>query len=245
MKITLNILLLFILFQSSAQNLVPNGGFEYGPDSSSYAWEVYYDSMCSVADSVPGPDDWVTIQGAPDRILENDNYYFTFCNAYDIDTAQSGEAYIVLTYDDIIKCALLSPLEQDSLYRLRCYLDYEEFQFFPTSPNKVKFGFTTNDTISTNYISSTSWGYYDTTFTATGNHTELYLTCTVDEFGGVKIDGLSIEKQSTLGVTELSKTNKTLIRVFDTMGRETEVKPNTLMIHLYSDGTTEKVFRVE
>ncbi len=38
---------------------------------------------------------------------------------------------------------------------------------------------------------------------------------------------------------------KELIKIVDLMGRETEDKPNTLLIYIYSDGTTEKVFRVE
>mgnify|MGYP001590373999 CR=1 FL=1 len=39
--------------------------------------------------------------------------------------------------------------------------------------------------------------------------------------------------------------NKSLVRIVDMLGRETEYKPNTVLIYLYSDGTTEKVFKVE
>lgn len=38
---------------------------------------------------------------------------------------------------------------------------------------------------------------------------------------------------------------KSLINIFDIMGRKTEDKPNTLLIYVFSDGSTEKVFRVE
>jgi len=38
---------------------------------------------------------------------------------------------------------------------------------------------------------------------------------------------------------------KTLIKTFDIMGRETTFKPNTLLIYLYDDGSTEKVFTME
>lgn len=52
-----------------------------------------------------------------------------------------------------------------------------------------------------------------------------------------------------IDVTGLESLNtddsKHLIKVVDLMGRETENKPNTLLIYVYSDGTTEKVFRVE
>lgn len=62
---------------------------------------------------------------------------------------------------------------------------------------------------------------------------------------------ISVSKQicpypTTLGIHEFTNTsNKTIIRVIDFMGREIEKKSNTLMIYVYSDGTTEKVFNVE
>ncbi|MDA8910802.1 hypothetical protein N9I21_03325, partial [Crocinitomicaceae bacterium] len=49
---------------------------------------------------------------------------------------------------------------------------------------------------------------------------------------------------STLGITELT-TSKNLIQILDLMGRETSFKPNTPLIYLYDDGSTEKVFSVE
>ena len=48
-----------------------------------------------------------------------------------------------------------------------------------------------------------------------------------------------------LGVYELSNTPKQLIKIVDLMGRETEYKPNTVLIYVYSDGTTGKVFKME
>ena len=44
---------------------------------------------------------------------------------------------------------------------------------------------------------------------------------------------------------ELNKTNRTLIKVIDFMGRETEIKPNTPLIYIYSDGSREGVFKFE
>ena len=38
---------------------------------------------------------------------------------------------------------------------------------------------------------------------------------------------------------------KTLIKILDPMGRETTFKPNTPLIYVYDDGSTEKVFSVE
>ena len=48
-----------------------------------------------------------------------------------------------------------------------------------------------------------------------------------------------------LDVEEISSTPKELIKIVNLMGRETECKPNTVLIYMYSDGTTEKVFKVE
>ena len=39
--------------------------------------------------------------------------------------------------------------------------------------------------------------------------------------------------------------NKTLMKIVDLLGRETEDKSNTILIYIYSDGTIKKVFRVE
>ncbi len=50
---------------------------------------------------------------------------------------------------------------------------------------------------------------------------------------------------SGLGISELSSSEKKLTRIVDLMGRETEDQPNVMLIYIYSDGTTEKVFRVE
>ena len=48
-----------------------------------------------------------------------------------------------------------------------------------------------------------------------------------------------------LSINELNPTPKQLIKIVDQMGREIEDKPNTLLIYQYSDGSTEKVYRLE
>jgi len=49
---------------------------------------------------------------------------------------------------------------------------------------------------------------------------------------------------STAGINELN-TSKTLIQILDLMGREVTFKPNTPLIYVYDDGSTERVFSVE
>ena len=50
---------------------------------------------------------------------------------------------------------------------------------------------------------------------------------------------------SVAGLEELSTSPKQLIKMIDLMGRETVFKANTPIIYLYSDGTTERVFKFE
>lgn len=39
--------------------------------------------------------------------------------------------------------------------------------------------------------------------------------------------------------------DKEVVKIIDLMGRETDDKPNTVLIYVYSDGSQKKVFRVE
>ena len=48
-----------------------------------------------------------------------------------------------------------------------------------------------------------------------------------------------------LGITDLTNTPKELLKIVDLMGRETPYKPNTVLIYVYDDGSTEKVFKME
>jgi bacillopeptidase F (M6 metalloprotease family) len=63
---------------------------------------------------------------------------------------------------------------------------------------------------------------------------------------GLMYDNITLIRTPPIGVDEeLLHLNKTLIKIVDVMGRETEDTPNTTLIYMYSDGTTKKVFRVE
>ena len=48
-----------------------------------------------------------------------------------------------------------------------------------------------------------------------------------------------------VGIDELTQVNKELFKIIDFMGRETEYKPNTPLIFIYSDGTRERVMKLE
>jgi len=70
--------------------------------------------------------------------------------------------------------------------------------------------------------------------------TELY----VGTYGGGVFRSSGMNLTSSLDEVKPNE-NLHLLRIVDIMGRETNDKPNTLLIYIYSDGTTEKVFRVE
>ena len=48
-----------------------------------------------------------------------------------------------------------------------------------------------------------------------------------------------------VGIEELSETDKQPIKVVDMLGREVKFQPNVPLIYIYSDGTTQKVFRID
>ena len=63
---------------------------------------------------------------------------------------------------------------------------------------------------------------------------------------GLMFDNISIEINPPIGLEEEDLiTNRKLIKVFDIVGKETVIKLNTMLIYLYNDGTTERVFKVE
>jgi uncharacterized protein (TIGR02145 family) len=57
-----------------------------------------------------------------------------------------------------------------------------------------------------------------------------------------KFDGESIRciKDNSSSIPEINQTIKSLIKVFDTQGKETDIKPNELLFFLFNDGSVEK-----
>ena len=68
------------------------------------------------------------------------------------------------------------------------------------------------------------------------------------QFGPTSMSGLSIRclKGSTsLETIELLPNQKELIKIVNLLGQAVEYQPNTVLIYIYSDGTSEKVFKIE
>lgn len=56
---------------------------------------------------------------------------------------------------------------------------------------------------------------------------------------------LGPQQCASIGLIELNENPRELVKITDLMGRETENRPNTILIYLYNDGSTEKVFQAE
>lgn len=53
-------------------------------------------------------------------------------------------------------------------------------------------------------------------------------------------------KDSFAGVIDFKlKSEKEIVKIVDLMGRQTEIRSNEILIYIYSDGSTEKVFKVD
>ena len=77
---------------------------------------------------------------------------------------------------------------------------------------------------------------------------EIYhLTIAIADAGDASWDsGIFLEKNSlSASTTLLSKDDKNILKILDLMGRETSFEPNTPLIYVYDDGSTEKVFSVK
>ena len=59
------------------------------------------------------------------------------------------------------------------------------------------------------------------------------------------IDEIYTYSDANSSIEEFTKNNKELVKIIDFMGRETEFKTNTPLIFIYSDGTRERVMKIE
>jgi len=239
------IVILFIIQSSSfAQigNLIPNASFELGPDSTSIDWVMDLDTIdggCGSSIPVNGPDSWVrdTIYSGPDRILQVDN----ICN-FDVDTAQSGRAWVEFGYIDAGKATLISPMQQDSIYHLSCYLSLEKFRGLATgSSQHIQIIFNGGDTITFYCTVPHQWIYFDTVFTASQNATVIEIIGGGTQFTDteVKIDNMSLTKVDVLtamdikdkknikiypnpsdGILRVDGINDAVINIYNSLGQQ-------------------------
>lgn len=250
MKVILNILLIFVMFQSSAQNLVPNSSFEDGPPVTTNEW-MWADTTCNWTNPLGGPTFWVVTAYSPDRVVEGT----TQTCGIDIDTAAFGDAYVIFggepDYYEAGKTTLSSPVLNGLQYYVSCYYKRETWSdsinFFPSQGCIL---FNNGDTIKTPITADlTSWHKFDTIYTPSSTATEIELFCMNDTVCGIKFDSIYIAQYNggpnSVEEPKSGYDDKKLIKIIDLLGRETEDKPNTLLIYIFSNGSKEKVFRVE
>lgn len=187
---------LFLFVQKGgclAQNLIPNGDFEEGPEYSAYGWENQLDG-CTVSGSMDGPDHWYKVNFSPDRLVNGDYA----CDFSSIE-AQSGRAYVDFVYRESGKTVLLEPLIKGETYKLTFWARWQTFQGAATEPSGVRFTFSSSgNMIEPPPIDSRDeWKYFEFTFIAEANSNEMEIMGTIDKFGGVCVDNITLEKQST------------------------------------------------
>lgn len=282
MKILINILLPFILFESIAQNLVPNPSFELFNQCPFYEGQIdfvqdWYNSGNGTSDYYNSCD-FVGSAGVPNNWSGYQN-------------AATGEGYcgfapyfnIVQENREFIGCSLNTPLIIGQTYyvsfKVNLCISPGVFQLYATNNLGMRFSTTpfnpTNpspiDNFShineTNIITDTmNWVTIGGSLVADSAYTALSIgsffnpnvTDTLEVYPNSSnyivsyylIDDVcvSISASECLGdvhLNELTPVSKKLVGITDVMGKETEYKPNTLLIYIYSDGTTQKVFRIE
>ncbi|PCJ86709.1 MAG: hypothetical protein COA57_05730 [Flavobacteriales bacterium] len=200
------LLLLFADFGYS-QNLIPNGDFELGPDSTSVGWELWeeLDSTCSGGagpydTTIKGPDFWVITVPSPDRVVEWDS-----CFIPNILAAQSGAAYVHFGGYEAGKTTLLSPLEKDSLYRLSYYV-MVDLACPLGPPSRITFRFNGGDSVvSPMFYNSQNWEYYDTIFTASATSTEIEIIGSWLALSCAGVDNIKLEKTTSNSVKNYQK----------------------------------------
>ena len=188
-KIILLICIILLISPIIAQNLIPNGDFELGPDSTSAGWTNGVDITCIMIGTVLGPDFWSVVSGTPDRLVGN------IVPCWDNHMASSGKAYIDFVNFDAGKTTLTSPLIKDSVYKLSYLYSLQTFRGNSNQPSRLCFKFSNvNDTLYSPLINDTIWRYADTIFIASNNSLEI--TIYNNKFGqsGANIDNIKLEK---------------------------------------------------
>ena len=207
---TKNILLIILIFSSFLNfgqvNLIPNGDFELGPLNSSAGWENEINNNCEVIGSMQGPLNWERITGSPDRLILGD----IPCN-WDDDIPFSGNAYIVLGYQESGKATLIETLNSDKSYKVKYYAKMETFRNI--SNDSISFLLIIgNDTVKSPIIFHNSeWSYYEYDYYPTSNFNTLTLKVVDFVSTGVKIDKIELEVIDSLNSFENIVTNPYLI----------------------------------
>lgn len=231
MKRALYILILLSAFQVHGQIYVPNASFEEWGDS------------CAVDQAPIGWTNWSPNGGPEQRgpgcngtITANDGTKF-MCLQW-----ASGGAFIEDGISTTINGFEIGETYVISFFaRPDDYWSYNEEIFFHLYIDAISLSLSQP-------IQEVDY-WQEVTYSFVASNTAHEIAFKVSDGGGscsfaaVVVDNLTITKVAELD-DELG-VEKTRVEVVDILGRKTEQQPNTLLIYVYSDGTTERVFRVE
>lgn len=173
-----------------SQNLIRNPDFEDGPEHSAYGWENQLDG-CVVSGSMDGPDYWYKVNLTPDRLINGD----ITCDFSQID-AQSGKAYVDFVYGESGKTFLVEPLQKGETYILTFWARWQTFQDAATEPSGIQFIFSNNGNIlkPLPIENKDEWKQFTISFIAKSDSKEMEIMGTIDKFGGVCVDNMSLTK---------------------------------------------------
>ena len=278
MKITLNILLFFVLFQSYAQStVIPDPNFEQalidlGLDTGVPDGSVPTINISAVTDLIVTNKNIDDLTGIEDFT----NLQSLYCNANHLTsinvTQNTSLTYLGCGINDLTS---LDVTQNTSLQTLSC--EYNEINDIDLSQNINLQTFTcghnklTSLDVSLNSLLSSLLCNDNLLMCLNlknSNITNMYLKATnnpdlfcVEVYdvtlananwtsANLSVDSIVYFSQycgnsCTTSILELNDFKKELIRIVDLTGRLIDDKPNTLLIYIYSDGTTEKMFRVE
>jgi|GEM_PF-3236393 len=209
-KFYIILILSFLTANGISQNLIPNGDFELGPDSSSSGWwDGAFDTIgggCSPTIYIGGPYFWSVTFQSPDRIVDMD---FPICN-WDFTNARSGHAYVVFAgCCEAGKATLSSSLQKDSIYHLCYLLSLQTFRGGTPFSNYVEFRFNSGGNIITSpTINTTEWKYFDTIFVALTNSTEIEISCIINSGSAINVDSVSLIKITGTSISDYSNINR-------------------------------------
>jgi hypothetical protein len=285
MKYILNILLLFALFQSSAQNLVPNPSFEDTVNCPPGPGQVPSVVGWTASGSADYFHSCYNDFGFPQWGISVPNNWGGYQEPYG-----GGNAYCALgtiapccpSVREYIGTQLATPLDIGQKYfvSLRTSLALNDSIEAQVATNNIGLNFSTvnyssanppplNNAPQINHSSlitdSINWTLVSGSFIADSNYAYVWIgnfftdsmTDTLNygynanRYAYYYIDAVCVSIDSltcfgSVGIGELNNIKeKTLVKIVDIIGRETEDKPNTLLIFIYSDGTSEKVFKLE
>lgn len=231
------IILTAIIFVAMAngQNLIPNGGFDDGPDwSCCMIFPAPMDSACNIIDTVylAGPDYWYSYGDASIRFV----YGNPVIECYDNTTPPSMPSWININEYERVGVNLIESLIPGNKYKLSYYVKIDSvsaawFPYYGQKDTWAYFVFNNGGNIIKSQTFTVQnnlhyWIQYDTTFIATANSDTFEIwgvdtILTVILFDNFELNdiGVNIDKQSD----NLNKTP------------EIQISENIISINIYDN----------